>query len=493
MAQHVIRYSPSTPAPAPPPTERSKDRPVVAGDALAARFDAIRAELDVPREFPPEVLAEAVAAASEVVLPERDETSVPFLTIDPPGSMDLDQALHIERDGDGYRVRYAIADVPAFVVPGGAVDTEARKRVATIYAPDQRSPLHPPTLSEDAASLLAGQVRPAFVWDLRLAGDGEGTAATVHRAQVRSVDRLDYEGVQREIDGGTGDGRLLLLKEVGLKRIELERRRGGASLPMPEQEVTRDAEGRFILGFRPLLAVEDWNAQISLMTGMAAAEMMIRARVGILRTMPPPDERSVSRFRRQARSLGIEWPQGEAYGEFLRRLERDNPKHLALIHEATGLFRGAGYTPFEGEAPAQPLHAAVAAPYAHVTAPLRRLVDRFGLVVCEAVSTGQEVPVWVREALPSLPDLMQAGDKKASAVERACTDAVEAAVMQSHVGETFPASVVDLNDKAGAVTVQLMDPAIVARATGVAELGAEIRVRVRAADVATGRVELEVV
>jgi len=187
---------------------------------------------------------------------------------------------------------------------------------------------------------------------------------------------------------------------------------------MPEQEVTRDAEGRFILGFRPLLAVEDWNAQISLMTGMAAAEMMIRARVGILRTMPPPDERSVSRFRRQARSLGIEWPQGEAYGEFLRRLERDNPKHLALIHEATGLFRGAGYTPF---------------------------------------------------------------------------DAVEAAVMQSHVGETFPASVVDLNDKAGAVTVQLMDPAIVARATGVAELGAEIRVRVRAADVATGRVELEVV
>ena len=493
MAQHVIRYSPSTPVPPAPPTERSSDRPVVAGDALAARFDAIRAELDVPREFPPEVLAEAVAAAAEVVLPERDETPVPFLTIDPPGSMDLDQALHIERDGDGYRVRYAIADVPAFVAPGGAVDTEARKRVATIYAPDQRSPLHPPTLSEDAASLLAGQVRPAFVWDLRLAGDGEGTAATVYRAQVRSLDRLDYEGVQREIDGGTGDERLLLLKEVGLTRIELERRRGGASLPMPEQEVTRDAEGRFILGFRPLLAVEDWNAQISLLTGMAAAEMMIRARVGILRTMPPPDEHSVSRFRRQARSLGIEWPQGEAYGEFLRRLERDNPKHLALIHEATGLFRGAGYTPFEGAAPTQPLHAAVAAPYAHVTAPLRRLVDRFGLVVCEAVSTGQEVPVWVREALPSLPDLMQAGDKKASAVERACTDAVEAAVMQSHVGETFPASVVDLNDKAGAVTVQLMDPAIVAKATGVAALGAEIRVRVRAADVATGRVELEVV
>ena len=53
---------------------------------------------------------------------------MPFLTIDPPGSMDLDQALHIERDGDGYRVRYAIADVPAFVQPGGAVDAETRRR-----------------------------------------------------------------------------------------------------------------------------------------------------------------------------------------------------------------------------------------------------------------------------------------------------------------------------------------------------------------------------
>ena len=209
--------------------------------------------------------------------------------------------------------------------------------------------------------------------------------------------------------------------------------------------------------------------------------------------MPAPDERSVSRFRRQARALGIEWPQDEPYGEFLRRLDRENAKHLALIHEATGLFRGAGYTPFDGEAPAQSQHAAVAAPYAHVTAPLRRLVDRFGLVVCEAVSTGREVPVWVREALPTLPDLMQAGDKKANAVERACTDAVEAAVMQSHLGETFPASVVDLNDKAGSVTVQLMDPAIVAKAAGVAALGSEILVRVRAADVATGRVEFEVV
>ena len=94
--------------------------------------------------------------------------------------------------------------------------------------------------------------------------------------------------------------------------------------------------------------------------------------------------RRSTRFRREARGLGAEWPEGLPYGEFVRGLDRTDPRHLALIHEATALFRGAGYTAFDGEPPEQPEHAAVAAPYAHVTAPLRRLVDRFGLVVCEA-------------------------------------------------------------------------------------------------------------
>ena len=117
--------------------------------------------------------------------------------------MDLDQALHIERDGDGYRVRYAIADVPAFVQAGGAVDAETRRRGQTVYAPDKRTPLHPTVLSEGAASLLAGQTRPAFVWDMRLKADGEGTDVEVYRAMVSSTDRLDYEGVQKAIDDGS--------------------------------------------------------------------------------------------------------------------------------------------------------------------------------------------------------------------------------------------------------------------------------------------------
>jgi exoribonuclease R len=472
--------------------EPAGEQAVEQSAALLARFDAIRAELKVPGSFPPEVEAEAKAAAGAPELPERDETALAFLTIDPPGSMDLDQALHIERAGDGYRVRYAIADVPAFVKAGGAVDAETRRRGQTIYAPDQRTPLHPPVLSEDAASLLADQTRPAFVWDMTLKADGEGTDVTVYRAMVRSTDRFDYEGVQKAIDDGSADERLMLLKEVGQKRIEFERRRGGASLPMPEQEVNEDHQGHYRLYFRPPLEVEDWNAQISLMTGMAAAEMMIEAKVGILRTMPAPDQNAVARFRHASRALGVEWQQGTPYGEFLRTLDRTNPKHLALIHEATSLFRGAGYTPFDGELPEQTEHAAVAYPYAHVTAPLRRLVDRFGLAICEALSAGREVPAWAREALPSLPEVMAASDKVASGVERACADAVEAAALEDRVGEVFDAMVVDKREKGGAV-VQIQDPAVLANAEGQNELGTAVQVRLTEATVATSTVRFEIV
>jgi exoribonuclease R len=456
---------------------------------LDKAFAVIREEAGVAGGFPAEVLAAAEEAARTPQVPGRDLTDVPFFTIDPVGSTDLDQAMHLERDGSGYRVRYAIADVPAFVVPGGPVDAEARRRGQTIYSPDQRTPLHPPVISEDKGSLLPGQVRPAFVWDLRLDAEGELTSSNLSPAMVRSADRLDYDGVQASVEAGS-DPRLQLLREVGERRLTLEADRGGANLPMPEQEVVDTGDG-YRLRLRPPVAAEDWNAQISLMTGMAAAAMMLAGEIGILRTMPAPQHRELARFHRQASALGVRWPAELLYGDFLRTLDRTNARHLALIHEATRLFRGAGYTPFVGAVPEIAEHAAVAAPYAHVTAPLRRLVDRFGLVVCASLCAVEEVPAWVREALPALPAIMTASDRVASTVERACTDAVEVAVLRSHVGEVFDGVVVEVPDKGDGGEVQLLEPPVLARADGRLELGASVQVRLVAADVVTRSLKLQ--
>ncbi len=456
---------------------------VPAGRALRAGFARIRDELDLPGEFPADVLAEAQAAAAASTLPAYDVTELPFLTIDPPGSMDLDQAMHLERRGSGFRVRYAIADVAAFVRPGGLIDAEAHRRVETLYSPDTRTPLHPPVLSEGAASLLPDQVRPAVLWTLDLDADGEQTAVDVRRAMVRSRDRLDYAGVQDLMDAGKADERLQLLAEVGKLRMALEVERGGVSLPIPEQEVVEDGE-TFALEYRVTRPVESWNEQISLMTGMAAAGLMLRGEVGVLRTLPQAPNGALERLRRAARALGVDWPADRSYAEVVHGLDAANPRHAALLEEATSMLRGAGYTAFDGSVPEHATHAAVAAEYAHATAPLRRLVDRYVSEVCLALCADTEVPGWARSALPQLPAEMGAGDRRAHELERESVALMEAAVLHGREGQEFDAVAVELDEKRGGGTVQLVDPAVRASCEGRLPLGEAVRVRLVEADLA---------
>ncbi len=458
-------------------------------DELAQELAALPERFGLVREFSPVVEHEALQAIAAVSLPVADLTHLPFVTIDPAGSTDLDQAMHIETHGDGYRVFYAIADVPAFVTPGSALDAEARHRGQTIYAPDGRIPLHPRAISEDAASLLAGQERGAFVWEMVLDASGAASSATVARARIRSVSQLSYEQAQAALDTDQPGDTLRLLRLVGTARIELERARGGASLTIPSVEIEADGDGYRLVRRSPL-PIEDWNAQISLMTGMAAAELMLGARVGLLRTMPPPEPATVTRFRRQTNALGHPWPDDMAYGEYLRSLDLLNPRELAIMHAAGSLFRGAGYTAFDGTLPAETEQAAVAAPYAHVTAPLRRLVDRFTLVTCAAICAGQPVPPWVRDALTALPAVMAASDQKESALGRAAIDAVEAAVLSRRIGEVFTATVIAASNGAG--QIQLTDPAVTARCTGALTVGTVISARLIAATIETGIVAFEI-
>lgn len=480
-------------------------------NALADALSALRTELELPGPFPDDALKDALKAVENHRLPELDLTDVEFVTIDPPTSTDLDQALYLERAGDGYRVLYAIADVPSFVAPGGPLDAETRRRGQTFYAPDGRIPLHPEVISEEAGSLLAHQLCSAFVWEFELDGDAVVGSVRVRRAAVRSRAKLDYAGVQAELDSGTAGPMLELLKEVGLKRVELERARGGASLNMPEQEIIQLPDGGYRIAAAPQLPVEDWNAQISLMTGMAAAALMMAGKVGILRTMPAPDERSLRHFKRQTTALGKPWDDSLSYGEYLRTLDPTDPRQLAILHSAGMLFRGAGYTTFDGEVPAESVQSAIGAPYAHTTAPLRRLVDRFVLVICEALSNGREVPDWARAALAELPAIMASSDQLAGKMERMALDTVEAALLVNHIGQEFDATVISGskpiktngngkpngsgnggNGNGGpSGTIQIAEPAVTARCFGEMESGTLVRVRLVSADIATRQVHFE--
>src|SRR3954471_14100150 len=466
----------------------------VAAQTLREGIAAIQAELGVTPEFPAEVERAEAEAARSPRLPDLDRTDIAFVTIDPSSSRDLDQALHLERDAErpgGYVVHYAIADVAAFVTPGDPVDVESHRRGETLYGADSKIPLHPKVLSEDAASLLSDQVRPALLWTIRVDETGEGTDVRVERARVRSTAKLDYDGVQRSIDDGTASETLRLLQEVGELRLRREAARGGVSLPLPEQEVDVSAD-TWRLAFRSLLPAEQWNAQISLLTGFGAASLMVYARVGLLRTLPPPDPHDVQRLHRTARALGIEWPAELLYPDFIRTLDPARPNHAAMVVACTRLLRGSGYVGFDGEVPVDPQHSALASEYAHVTAPLRRLGDRYAGEICVALCAGTEVPSWVLEKLKELPETLRDSARRAHQYENAILDLVEAGLLCDRVGETFDGVVVDVeekDDRRGVVTVQ--DPAVEGRVVGSAPLplGTDVRVELTTADVTTRKVE----
>ncbi|KOG16226.1 MULTISPECIES: RNB domain-containing ribonuclease [Streptomyces] len=460
---------------------------------LRAALRALRTELAIPEAFPPAVLAEAEAAAKNPRLPAYDATDIPFFTIDPPTSTDLDQAMHLARRADGgYRVHYAIADVAAFVAPGSALDAEAHRRVLTLYFPDGKVPLHPAVLSEGAASLLPGEPRPALLWRIDLDAQGRRVATDVRRALVRSRAKLDYAGVQRRIDDGTAEEPVALLRDIGRLREALESERGGISLNVPEQEIVETGR-TYSLAYRAPLPADAWNAQISLLTGMAAADLMTAAGTGILRTLPTAPDGAVARLRRSAQALGVDWPHHVSYADVVRSADPADPRQAVFLQECTTLLRGAGYTVFtDGHVPTPAVHAAVADEYTHCTAPLRRLVDRYAGELCVAAVAGNEPPEWVRSALPGLPDEMAAGSRRANTVERESVDIVEAALLRDRIGEIFDAYVIDVKEREPAVgTVHLEDPAVVARIAGGESrlpLGEWLRVRLAEADPGSAKV-----
>jgi exoribonuclease R len=460
--------------------------------ALTEGLRRLRASLGVPKSFPADVLAEADRAAAGPRLPSRDRTDIEFVTLDPEGSTDLDQAFHLSRTPAGFLLRYAIADVAAFVTAGGRLDAEAHARGETLYAPTKRTPLHPPVLSEGATSLLPDQVRPALLWELQLDHDGATVDTHVERALVRSRAKLSYTGAQADLDAGRGGEQLELLRTIGGLRQHLEAARGGVSLSVPEQEV-HATDSRWELAYRAPLPVEDWNAQLSLATGMAAAALMLRAGVGILRTLPPARDTALGKLHRTASALGISWPHGEPYPEFVRGLDASVPAHAAMLNACTLLFRGAGYQSFQGSPPEQPLHAAIAAPYAHVTAPLRRLVDRYGGETCVAICAGTPVPEWVAAALPNLPAEMDESNRRAKKYERGTIDLVEAMVLAPSLGRTFTGTVLEVDPDEGDGVLQLATPAVEARVKGDGlVLGEQASATLVAADLLAGKVEFRV-
>ena len=481
--------------------------------AAELNFRTIAEEFELPEHFPEDVHAEALHATDRYADQRRDLLDVPFVTIDPVGSMDLDQAVNIQ-DADGaggvgaaggggadpadgaarWRVRYAIADVAAFVDPAGALMAESLQRGQTMYLPDEPTRLHPAELSEGSASLLPDQTRPAVVWDILLRADGEVADCTVYRALIRSVKRFDYTEVEADMKHGTLHPAIAQLPDVGRARQSSDLRRKAINLRLPSISVERtesdDGTERYVLDIDERLEMNDFNSELSLLAGMCAGEMMVRAGVGILRTLPPAGDKEIAAFDNGARALGFD-RSGRSIGELLADIDASTPRGMALMRDAQSLLRGAGYQHFGlvgGDADAEPsIHAGIGGHYAHVTAPLRRLVDRFATEVCLAIANSQPIPEWVTANVDQVLSTMKSSGQTASAVDRACLNLTEAVVLQPWVGQNFNATVLH-SDGADKAKILVEQPPILTTCVGGPDEASTVKVTLVIAEPAARKV-----
>lgn len=448
--------------------------------ALDAGIAQIRHQFQVPLGFSDAVLEAADTAARREPSEHVDRTDVPFVTLDPATSTDLDQAFTITTSGDDLLLQYAIADVGWFVHDADPIDTEAWERSMTLYLPDGKAGLYPPVLAEGAASLLPDGPRPAVVFHVRLAPDGAVRLDGAERAVVRTRAKLAYDSVQ-SADLPPA------FAEFARRMDAAEAARGAAPVDPPEQVVERNTHG-YRLAFRPRLASETANAALSLATNMAVADAMHQVGTGLFRVMPDPDERAEGRLRHTAHAFGMDWPKHQPLEMYSRTLDPNDPRHAAFMLAVRRAGGGATYvTHTDGVVP---WHSAVAASYAHTTAPLRRLADRYVVETVLAVANGREVPEQVAAALPNLPAAMARGASKSAQIERAVIDLAEAVMLEGHEGHTYAAVVVE--DDGEVSKIQLTDVAVVAKvkAKGL-HPGDECRVKLVRADPTRREVQFE--
>lgn len=240
------------------------DRRVGPGDGLDLNVEAVIASHGLPGPFPPSALAQAegiVAGVEEALASDpsrRDLRGRLLVTVDPTDARDFDDAVGACRTGDGgYELLVSIADVTHYVRDGSPIDEEARRRTCSAYLVDRVIPMLPERLSNDVCSLRPGEDRLAMSVLARLDAQGEVVGSRAMGSAIRSAARLDYDTVDRLLDGEVGaEGlrcpaevagevaqMLSLLDEIRERREGVRRRRGAIDFESVEPRVTLDDDG----------------------------------------------------------------------------------------------------------------------------------------------------------------------------------------------------------------------------------------------------------
>ena len=279
----------------------------------------------IPHQFPEDVLNELENSHFSVDAKREDLTKIPFVTIDPSDARDHDDAVYSHPDKDpsnigGHVLWVAIADVAHFVKPGSTLDKEARKRGNSTYFADRVVPMLPDRLSGDLCSIHEGIERPCLAVCITIDKSGKKLKQTFHRANIKSVASLNYEEVQKSVEGTVNEkvkphfeNVIKPLYECYLCLKKSKDFRQPLDLDLPERKVELFKNGRV----KAVVLKERFDShrlieEFMILANVAAAEELSKARSEFLyRVHEEPTPEKLNALREVAQSAGFNLAKGQ--------------------------------------------------------------------------------------------------------------------------------------------------------------------------------------
>ena len=436
-------------------------------DSFAVQEDIVKAGHGIATSFTESALAEASSfgavpdKASLEMAGRKDLATLPFVTIDGEDAKDFDDAIHVAREKDGFRLHVAIADVAHYVRPGSPLDAEAHARGNSCYFPLSVEPMLPEALSNGLCSLKPEEPRLVMVAEIFFDGEGKPGATAFYPARMVSRARLTYTLVRDgllEDDAEAGEKlaeSLPMLRDaLTLARLLAAARgeRGSLDFELPEPHYVFDGQGELV-GIEPAKGsfANRLIEEFMVAANEAVARYLTKKDIPMLyRVHPEPDPDKLKNLFGVLSSTGI----GREFG--IRLPARPSPRDLQGLLRAV---KGSGQEYVIGRLTLRSMMQASYSPdlephfglasecYCHFTSPIRRYAD---LVVHRALKTalGSEdaAPLPDRKKLARVAEHLRDCERAALEAEREIARRLGAIFMRDKVGENFDGVISGLAD-----------------------------------------------
>ena len=423
---------------------RNLGRPDRARDVL----EGLMLDRGLHRNYARSATREAEQTAGEPYAPKDrvDLTALPTFTIDPDDARDFDDAVSATREDDGrIRVWVHIADVTAYVRPGGPLDGEAYRRGTSVYVPGTVEPMLPEVLSSQACSLRPGDEKLAVTVELVMDG-AEARSVVFHRSRVRSDARLTYRQVDEIFEGRARAEEpwaapLAAAREVA---AALRGRRDALELGSPEPVFEFDSEGHVTaVRYEDQTESHSLIEQLMILANEQVAGYLADRRLPTLyRVHERPEPTAVGFLAGQLASLGVPTPPvprhmtpqqaADLSAEISRIVAREARGRRALGILVLRSLKQAFYSQRNlGHAGLGSLR------YCHFTSPIRRYPD---VIAHRALLQGLGIDSGALRAheLPEAGVATSAAERAAMEVERSADDVCLAFLLERVLSEADP-------------------------------------------------------